>query len=298
MLQNLKTVWVVLAIAALAGCDGPQVAITHHLPPAAATPRDLTAFRVGKQTVESPAGQNLPAHVSEELTSHLREVDLLAEANAAVLVGTYTITVDDNRGSRTVRRDGQSVRLPSLVRRMTLEGQCQVRPPGSDSPAVTLVLQESYSSLVDSRVRGDMGLRRGDDPDAVPAVETIARELLSRSARSAVSMLAPETVTVSPSLRGSWNPRARDGQDAARRGDYSTAADHFRKALQDDPNSPELHFNLAAVAEKLGRLKLARQHYTAAVKNREDPQAEAGLRRVTLVLAHKRRGVPAELDVD
>ena len=62
----------------------------------------------------------------------------------------------------------------------------------------------------------------------------------------------------------------RDGIGLARRSDYASAIEKFRRASELWPQFPDAQFNLAATLEKIGQLDQAISAYRAAVRLRPD----------------------------
>lgn len=89
--------------------------------------------------------------------------------------------------------------------------------------------------------------------------------------------LFEQAIAVTPSNPGA---HANLGFLLARDGEFQRAADHMRRALEDDPNNPDYHVQLAKILAQLGEDGDALRHYDEAISL--SPQ---------LLDAHKDRGL-------
>ena len=62
-------------------------------------------------------------------------------------------------------------------------------------------------------------------------------------------------------------------------GEYQDALDSLLKAVEIDPGATELHYNIALIAEKLGHLEQAIEHYELALTTEKVPDERAALKR-------------------
>jgi len=182
------------------------------------------------------------------------------------------LTVTDRRGERVVRvydkeeKALQEVVLPSLVREVSLKVDYRVRlADGTDQGIIEV--RCSYSSLDDPDVRGPLGLERGDDPARVPAPSVILRQLARQSAEQFAGLLKPVVMEAAVPLQPAAGAEAGEGFRAVKRGELAAAAEHFETALSARPGNANLQFNLAVVAEALGRFRQAEGLYGAVAGN-------------------------------
>ena len=140
-------------------------------------------------------------------------------------------------------------------------------------------------SAVDPRVRGELGLLRPDDPERIPAVETIVEELLSECVDGFCGMVAPVKATHTIPLRSAW--RLNAGVRAVKAGDLASAEAEFLSVIADRPEDGDALFNLGAVLEARGKLAPAAEAYgkAATLNNGADAEAKAAAKRVRLVRA-------------
>jgi len=182
----------------------------------------------------------------------------------------------------------ETIEVPALVRTASVRATFEVRQADGERLAAAEV-PATYRSTQDPRTRGPLGLDRGDDPANIPPADTIVRELLASCADRFVEMLRPREATVRISLRPAPGADAAKGLEAARRGKYEAAAEHFREALRSAPASADLLFNLGAVLEADGRFPDALAAYEQAVHAAEEDVAAAeGAARARRALAWPR----------
>ena len=259
------------------GCAGPTIMIRHELPPAVTTSTRAPAFEAGdfRRRADATAGhaETMRAMTGEALAA------LPSGADGAVRVGgTILVDANDSRSERTVAATvseaGGPRQIPTLVRKIdvvvvfTLTGSA-----GEDYGGVEA--RASYDSRSDPRVIGPLGLGRPDDPDRVPASETVIRELLADCAATLRRALEPGVVVATVQLRPASSPAGGKAFDAIRDGDYGAALSHARTATQARPDDPDAWFNLAAIEEHQGRLADAEAHYDKAFELSGEEHAEA-----------------------
>ncbi|MBN1845602.1 MAG: tetratricopeptide repeat protein [Sedimentisphaerales bacterium] len=212
------------------------------------------------------------------LTDRLREVSEDA-AGAAVVDAVFTIDVQDELQRRTIEQGNpasgglSTLDVVSLVRTVDLHAEFHVRPPGSDSK-VTLEVRRAYDSRQDARTRGPWGLQRPDDPQYVPAAETVARELIAAAVDVFCRLAAPWELEVQMPLKPTLDRRGREGLKQMNAGDYAEAVACFQAGLDRHPTDENLLFNLAVAAEAAGRLDRALEAYQELARSTPDHRSE------------------------
>lgn len=68
---------------------------------------------------------------------------------------------------------------------------------------------------------------------------------------------------------------ARKANEAFRSGDYETAAELYRAAIDENPDDARLHFNLGTALAKLGESEASVQAFESAKQLMDDPQQQA-----------------------
>lgn len=68
---------------------------------------------------------------------------------------------------------------------------------------------------------------------------------------------------------------ARKANDAFRSGDYESAAELYRKAIEETPDDARLHYNLGSALAKLGESEAAVQAFQTAKQLMTDPERKA-----------------------
>ena len=265
-----------IALLAAAGCAPPAVQVSHTIPAGLPLPAEVTAVAAGTFEVRSNAPADLAEMMQRRLGAKLPSLRLdgagaapgrAAPGQVARVGGRIEADLRDVRGVRTVRRADASgqladVSLPSLVRRIDMRVDFVVWHGRRRCGAVEV--RRSYDSAADPRVRGVLGLDRGDEPDRVPAPAVIAGEMLDECIRVLLRTVEPLRVTATVSLRPAGGAEAREAMRLIERGRYGEAMEHFRAALAKSPGSAALHFDLAAAAEAAGKLDTALEEYRAA----------------------------------
>ena len=298
------TATVVLAVLAahvLAGCAPPVVHVRHVLPAAMPLPGDVSMVRAGEFAVRSGPKDGFADFTKEALDKHLADVPVglgstgrgarTTEAQIARAGGTIDIETKDVRGKRLGRRRSagtgklDDVELTTLVRTAAVRVEFHVRRASGGESLGTVEVRRSYSSADDPQVRGELGLERADDPARVPPAGDIVRGLLTGCVEAFGRMVSPVVVEADVPLRPASGRFAQLGLKAAREANHAEALRQFEAAARAAPDDAGAHFDLAAVAEAIGRLDLAAEHYERAwelsdKKDDEARQAAARARRV------------------
>lgn len=68
---------------------------------------------------------------------------------------------------------------------------------------------------------------------------------------------------------------ARKANDAFRSGDYETAVELYRKAIDENPNDARLHYNLGSALAKIGESEASVQSFQTAKQLMTDPEEKA-----------------------
>lgn len=280
--------------ALVAGCAGPKVHLRHQLGSPAHTGISPAALQVGRFQVQPHDSAQLSGYLQDKLRQRLADFTLNHHSAStqppATVTGTININARDSRGIRHIRRYHptigglQDFEVPTLRRDVIVAVNFILLDP-TDGRPITLETRRPYSSHQDPEIRGERGLLRPDDPKHVPPTNTIARRLIDECIADFLGMIHLYEIAAQVALRHAPGPQAAKGSRAVKRADFAAAAEHYRAALQDRPDDPRLHFNLALVSEAGKDLAAAENHYRAALKNqkRPDPQAKAGLDRVMRV---------------
>ena len=276
------------AVAALllgaGGCAPPVLTVRHTFGPDLPIPRGSARVALADFTVtDGPADEYGPL-LGQAVAERLQvggPYTVVAEGPADLAVGAeVSIAAQDIETTRTVRRWKpearcmETIEVPALVRTASVRATFEVRQADGERLAAAEV-PATYRSTQDPRTRGPLGLDRGDDPANIPPADTIVRELLASCADRFVEMLRPREATVRISLRPAPGADAAKGLEAARRGKYEAAAEHFREALRSAPQNADLLFNLGAVLEADGRFPDALAAYEQAVHAAEEDVAAA-----------------------
>jgi hypothetical protein len=283
----------------------------HRLAGGIPLPAGVAMVRAGEVTVARGPGDGFAAHLRQALDRRLphvplathglgvRSLERILPQDVLRVGGQIFIDANDVRGRRRIRiRPAGADRLEqrdisTFVRRVRVRVDFVLsRHDGTRVAAAEAA--RAYSSAADPNVRGRLGLLRGDDPNLVPPVGAIVRELLDGCAADFCAMLAAVDMTAEVELRPAGGPHGRAGLRCAQQQRFPDAMRQFEAALANEPNSVDLHFNLAVAAEAAGELNAARAH-SAFVRDRTtpaDPAAVEGLRRVERVLLARRSAPP------
>jgi len=287
-------VLIVAAACGAAGCGGPTVTITHHLPGAVPMPDGVTSFRAGTLSLEGFSEGGITFTLTKMLGEKLK--GLGRPGGSAVIVNAVArATVSETKGTARLRRWNAETRtldaieLPALVRTVDVETDFTVTRPGGGE-IVTVETRRSYSSAEDPRIRGELGLQRPDDPVHVPATGRVVRELVGECADALCRMLAPDEIPVELSMRPTWIREGRAGLAAAGKGDYGEAKKQFEAGLKRFPNSKPLWFNLGLAAEAADDLETALAAYDQLVTRSggRDTEADEGATRTRRILIRRR----------
>ncbi len=303
-MPNMRSSIIALAVLScmVVGCAPPVVSVRHVMPGALPLPGDIARARAGTFTIRSGPKGDFAAFMQTALDEHLRDAPVglghtgrsseITEARIARVGGAIDIETKDLRGRRPLRRLNRetggldSVEVPTLIRTASVRVDFEVRRAGGERLGAAEV-RRSYNSAADVEVRGELGLRRPDDPDHVPPAEKIVKHLLTECIRGLGGMISPVEVAARVALRPAGGRSAGLGFAAAAEGDCHEAVGHFQAAVKAAPDDANLHFDLAAAAEAAGKLDLAAAHYRKAweLSGRKDAEAQLGAARVRRVLA-------------
>lgn len=302
----LKTTTGILAAAILSGlaasgCATPTVAITHKLPaavPVLNLPAKVSAENFAPRADASPSLARLAAKlVIERMPAAIgpAKAGESAGANLFTVGGTVRVKAHDVKGRRLLRvldRASGKLRaeqLPSLVRTADLEADFVVRRRGSDQPIVTIETRRRYNSATDPAVRGELGLRRPDDPALVPPLDKVCQRMLAECVDEFWAMLTPSEINLRVRLRPVPGPQARAGFQAVRQGRIDAAVEQFEAAALARANQPDTLYDLAVLREAAGKLPQALANYRKVVSltDHGDKQAVSAAKRVKLVMAQQ-----------
>lgn len=287
-----------IALLAAAGCAPVTVGITHRLPAAVPVCGLGGKITPGAFTVEGRSDGELASMAAKALIDSRPtfwdpgRVEQPPGGEEVTVNGLVRIKAADRQGRRPVRTlDSESGQLqtseiPTLVRTIDIEVHFAVVRNGAADPVVTVETRRSYNSPADPRVRGELGLGRGDDPDLVPATEKIIEELLIQCARDFWSMVTPLVISRQKTLRLVGGADSSAGLQAAREGNLSIALERFEAAAEADPDSPGALYNLAVTAEATGDLTKALEAYRSVVSltDRQDLEAAEAAEEIRLIL--------------
>ncbi|MFP4105869.1 MAG: tetratricopeptide repeat protein [Phycisphaerae bacterium] len=275
-----------------AGCGQTKVEVRHELPsdlPMVAVPVSVGSFEV--KNGDGEYGEFL----ANSLAAQLDSAGLLGKAEApSEMGGTAEIRTDRQQGTRTVRKlkpeTGEMVTEQLTTLRRTAHLRVNFVITDADGKKLaTIETNKSYDSVEDPRARGELGLDRPGDPDLVPSRDTILRELVVLSVQTAVEMLDPPVIQKTLTLRGSWNAHARKAADAAEANDLVLARKHLQQATEEEPNQPDLWYDLGVICEATGVLPEALDAYRRATELApKDEQIAQAAQRVQRVIERKR----------
>ena len=291
-MRNRTLAILILAAGAIlgSGCQKAELTVTHILP--AAVPLPPGGASVGSFTAANESTGDYPAMITRMLGERLAAALGEADATPASKVsGTVTIEITDVRGQRNIQRwDGATkamafVEIATLDRTVSANVDFVVRDGKTGEHLAGVEQVKTYRSAIDPRVRGELGLLRPDDPERIPAVETIVEELLSECVDGFCGMVAPVKAIQTIPLRSAW--RLSAGVRAVKAGQLASAEWKFLSVIADRPEDGDALFNLGAVLEARGKLAAAAEAYgkAAALNNGADAEAKAAAKRVRLVRA-------------
>ncbi|MCD6303396.1 MAG: hypothetical protein J7M21_00355 [Planctomycetes bacterium] len=280
--------------AAAAGCAPPEVRV-HHVLPGALPLGDSPRLAAGRFAVTAGPKDHFADVLAEKLSKRLAAASLAAvPANgpaAAVVDGTIAIRTRDERGRRVIRRmvlPARTLRdeeVPTLVRTADVQVTFRLRRRGDGESLGAADVRRSYSSATDPRVRGELGLGRPDDPDAVPPRQQVIGELLDQCAEGFVRLVSPVVIDERVRFRRPARPADARAIEAVRNG-KRWAWESFQAAADARPNDADAQFNAALAAEITGRPAEAERYYAAAwaASGKKDLQARRGLKRIRRVI--------------
>jgi len=313
----------VLVCLAAGGCAPPVVKVSHSLPAALPVPAGMMGLRVGEITVagpdtsaEAPAGGEAVA-ITPELARLMKdrlgkelymkgwirprigETRPAGGKDECLIGGTIRAVIQEVRGKRTVMlldpasKATKPLEVPTLIRTARVRVEFALSRAADGQGLGIAEIVRTYDSAFDPAVRGELGLDRPDDPNHVPPVEMIVKDLLAQCAHAFKCLISPTYVYAEVQLRPVEGAAADEGFAIVRKGYHHLAMILFLESYGYDSLNPALNFNLAAVAEAAGQLDIAIDHYDQAVKLSGDKDAEAyeGARRCRRVL--EARNLPA-----
>jgi len=295
-----------VSLALTAGC-APTIEITHTLPPALPVPENLAQVEVGTFRVATGPQDYYGLFMGAEgmpvcdLPGRRRIMTSVAPPSAVAKVGgNIFLQTEEREGQRVIRlydeKAGGLVEktVPTLVRTVNLRVVFELRRASDNEDLGGYEVRSTYTSLEDPRVRGPLGLGRGDDPDHVPAFETVIGEMLAAArAEFRDALAAPQVQATVPlrffqqtsditaaQLEGVWTYEWRDAVAA------------LRAALEQDPQNANLLWNLAVASEAAGEFTEAAESYRRAQEHfgKDNEVLSAGAER-TAALAGKGPGI-------
>lgn len=267
-------VWAVTGLA-LGGCAGPEFVVVHRLPNALGMAPGAERWQVGGFTVAgSGQGGDLGACVRGALRRRLQTAAEAgprheAQALAGHVDGVIEVETTVHEGERQVWAAGDGPAdtprtVPSRVWQAEMSIWFRVQPSHEGATAVTVETRRQYDSRADARTRGEWGLTRGDSPELAPSAETVLREMADHCVEEFCDIVAWPQVQTTVRLQPLWLAENDRAVEAVRQGEWQVAQAHLEEAVAARPDSPEAHYNLAAVAEARGDLDLAVHHYEQA----------------------------------
>lgn len=297
MVQSHRHSLLVFTVSLIAvGCGGPVLSVRHVLPGDLPAPYDAQAVTVGRFTAVSGHEDSYADKVAEMLKDRLgrriqenKSAGLGTSLTGPVIVtGEIHVETKDRKGTRTIRRRSledssalTSHEVETLIRTAAVRVDFVITRKRDNVRLGAAETRQAYNSLTDPRVRGDLGLGRPDDPAGVPEAGTIVNALLGKCVDTFCRMITPPVVVAEVQLRGTLQADGQKALAAAEARDCKSALAHALAAVRAEPNNVNLLFNLAAIAESCGKLKIALLHYEEVVKRtggRDRPAGEASVR--------------------
>jgi len=277
-----------VAVILSGGCAGPRVNIVHTLPAAVPLPVETPQIQPGQFQADGPGEDWIPAFLREQIqqrrwaaTNGTTGVSGAEGGEIIEMDGTVRSRVRDESGRRPVERGDtdqgtlKEEQIPYLIRTVDVRAVFELHRVGEEFPDARLETAEQYRSVNDPRVWGRFGLQRPDDPQRVPPVEQILRELLRECVDTALGMVRPLEMQVTLAFRPVCGEQGTAGLKAAEAREFSEAAGHFRRALDDRPGEANLLFNLGLACEGAGDFAAAAESYEAALKQSDGKDEEA-----------------------
>ena len=294
----------------LSGCGAPVLSIKHVLPAAVPLQAEIAPARPRDFVVRPASDQDMAQFVAQAVNDRLcgsaagsnGATSRPATSGSLIVAGMIDIESTDRAGQRDIRRwnadNGQYDTQPEpfLVRTTKVGVDFVIKRRRGGEPMVTIETRRTHRSNEDPRLRGELGLGRGDDPLRVPPAEDVVRELLAECVETFSGMVRPVEVTAQVQLRPTLQRQGLAGLEAVRKDDTPAAAKLLAAAVAANPDDPDLLFNLAAVQEATGELEAALANYRKAAQDQAanaDASAQAAARRVEGILA-KRRTLTAQ----
>jgi hypothetical protein len=285
MQAKFKKYLVGLGVLGLLGCSGPIVKVEHRFPGAIGLPEGAGGLQAGEFAVGGYPKEIVEKFIRDALAERGQKINLNQHGSAPsehpiTVGGTVRVDIQDEKGTKKVRQGNpketmEQRELAVLVRRVTVNCVFEMKDAQTLPDPILVELERDYDSSGDPRTRGELGLGRGDDPAGAVEAETLVKELIVQCIEDLCGMIRPVVVQSMYSLRGSLNSEAMRGAQAARRGDYPTAARHYANATQQEKHNPNLWFNLGVVTEAQGELSEARSCYEQAMQLSKDRDEQA-----------------------
>jgi len=298
--KSLILMFVGLSILISCGCEQPVVTIRHSLPAPVPVSEGIERIEPGSVSVTGWSDEPLDEFVVETFRrragDHWSEPREAPPSGRAAKVATdIRIRTADAHGTREVSSFNPKSRalergeLSTLIRRVDLAVLFAIEPETPGESSVIIETHRTYDSSADPRIRGELGLRRGDDPEFVPAVGDVIKELIVECVDEFWSMVTPLEVVREVALRPVGSSEARAGLEAARNADMAVALTHFQSAKAATPDDMNLTFNLGVTAEATGNLQVALDSYQQVAERTkgEDAEAVEAADRIKGVLIHR-----------
>lgn len=261
---------VLCGVAACAGCVAPVVEIHHQAPADIVIPSNTHVTEVRA----SGPGDGL---AREHLRSRLECMFPAGGGKpAATIEADVRIDFDQSAGERQVRLLEPRKELasrPLATLKQSLGVSCRFLLSRQGEPPVVIAAAAHYRSVDDPRVRGELGLTRGDDPAKIPPFEQVLRETLD-DCLSQLSALAAAPAQHSR-IRLRYDMHSLTGFSQVAKGHYAQAAAALARQASRHPDNKDLLFNLAVVEERLGLWADAIAHYQRVLDLSEGEDIEA-----------------------
>lgn len=274
-----------------AGCSPPVARILYTLPTDIPVVGEARVIEVGIFAPSSGTDKavgKLAAEVLWRAIARTGRFQVLAEGErpktgtAQVAVGgTVHLVTRDTASKRRVKRLDPKTRksefheVPTLVREVALRVDFVFTDARSGRRLGGVETHQAYNSLSDPRVRGELGLERGDDPSRVPSVDQVVGELLDACVETFMGIIEPVEIEARVPLRRTLNAEGLKGLKRFKVGEFAKAARHFALAAAEKPDDADTLFNLAVAEECAGLLEKALGHYEEVLKRKGPSDADA-----------------------
>ena len=278
------------AAAVLAGCQEPTVTIEHVLPGPLDPPVDSLRADGSRFEIQGQGQGDLGDYLANSLNQQAGQSwrpspGREAIARAGRIGGTIYVQAKQSSGSRAVLGISQTQprELPTASQRVHVR-VVFVLSDEAGQKLLTYETNQRYDSAGDPRTRGELGLKRADDPANLLPLDGIVHELLDESGRSFIQALAPTVDREHIQLRSAVGTGGVFR--AAKQGQLAEALQQMRGVAAKHPGAAA-DFDLAVLAEATGNLNEALEAYKRAAKTNgpTDAQAGRGVTRVEQVIA-------------